>query len=205
LLVAQAKAHSFQPPIFSLKPEGERSAAIMGAAAILLITLLLLPGGVAERLPAKQGNAGNALIQFHSSITKALSNASVAMRAQAGCASRGHCVVPAGETWVLDSSLDVETLTIKGTLTWDTSKDGLELRAGYVLVDGGHLQIGTRAAPMALRATVYIKDSSHRHETLELASWAASGAGGSTSTAGPSPRHGRSSAIQRRPVPLRSV
>jgi hypothetical protein len=79
-----------------------------------------------------------------------------------GCATGGHCVLPAGEVWKLDVSAHVETLTIKGTLTWDTTKKDLELRAGYVFVDdGGHLEVGTTKNPMELNATIYITKTNH--------------------------------------------
>ncbi|CAE7682543.1 ACOX1, partial [Symbiodinium pilosum] len=61
----------------------------------------------------------------------------------------GHCVVPAGHTWILDQSIDVETLTIYGTVKWDTSKADLELRTNYILVgEGGYFQVGSRFNPM---------------------------------------------------------
>merc|ERR1712190_598573 len=79
----------------------------------------------------------------------------------------GHRTVPAGETWVLNASMEVETLTIEGTLRWDTSKDGLELRAGYVLVKpGGTLEVGTKESPMIRTATIHIKKSRHTHPRL---------------------------------------
>ncbi|CAK0820094.1 unnamed protein product [Prorocentrum cordatum] len=80
------------------------------------------------------------------------------LRASAACAPGSRCEVPAGAAWVLDASIDVESLTIRGELRWDTAKDGLELRACHVMVeDGGLLEIGTTDAPMELRATIYIK------------------------------------------------
>ena len=77
------------------------------------------------------------------------------------------CVVPAGENWLLDTSLQVETLKILGTLEWDQSKENLELRASYVLVeDGGHFILGTVQAPMQLSATVYITNGPSSHPKL---------------------------------------
>ena len=77
------------------------------------------------------------------------------------------CVIPAGEKWLLDASLQVETLTIYGTLEWDRSKDNLELRANYVLVeDGGHFILGTVDSPMNLAATVYITNGPHSDPEL---------------------------------------
>merc|ERR1719265_1873275 len=78
-----------------------------------------------------------------------------------------QCIVPAGETWILDESATLATLTIRGTLQWDTTKEGLELRAGYVLVeDGGHFELGTATAPMELRATIHISKGPHVHPHL---------------------------------------
>ena len=43
----------------------------------------------------------------------------------------------------------LRTLTILGTVKWDTEKDGLELRACYILVgEGGYFQVGSRTRPM---------------------------------------------------------
>jgi len=67
----------------------------------------------------------------------------------------------------MDESLEVETLTIYGTLRWDQTKANLELRANYVLVeDGGHLVLGTVKSPMNRPATVYITDGPHSHPNL---------------------------------------
>ncbi|CAK9057639.1 Cell surface hyaluronidase (Cell migration-inducing hyaluronidase 2) (Transmembrane protein 2) [Durusdinium trenchii] len=77
----------------------------------------------------------------------------------------GHCEVPAGHTWILDQSVDVKTLKVFGTVKWDTEKDGLELRAGYILVaEGGYFQVGSRTKPMELSATIYIKRGSESHQ-----------------------------------------
>eukprot|EP00437_Effrenium_voratum_P009909 CAMPEP_0181428788 /NCGR_PEP_ID=MMETSP1110-20121109/16861_1 /TAXON_ID=174948 /ORGANISM="Symbiodinium sp., Strain CCMP421" /LENGTH=1773 /DNA_ID=CAMNT_0023552029 /DNA_START=37 /DNA_END=5358 /DNA_ORIENTATION=- len=76
----------------------------------------------------------------------------------------GHCTVPAGSTWIFDQSIDVKTLTIYGTVKWDTEKDGLELRTGHILVGaGGYFQIGSRSMPMEQRATIYIKKGLEQH------------------------------------------
>jgi len=80
-----------------------------------------------------------------------------------GCPD-GHCQVPAGHTWILNQTLDVQTLTIFGTVKWDTEKDGLELRACYILVgEGGYFQVGSRTKPMELAATIYIKKGMETH------------------------------------------
>mmetsp|Transcript_35303 Transcript_35303/g.94015 ORF Transcript_35303/g.94015 Transcript_35303/m.94015 type:complete len:1048 (-) Transcript_35303:226-3369(-) len=81
-----------------------------------------------------------------------------------GTCSSGPCVVPAGETWILDRSMTVDTLTVSGTLRWDTSVDGLELRSGYVVVDAtGHLEVGSVSAPMEKSATIYITENAEEH------------------------------------------
>jgi len=83
------------------------------------------------------------------------------------CRVYDHCTVPVGETWVLNASMHVKTLTIEGTLQWDTSKDGLELRAGYVLVkSGGILEVGTKESPMIRTATIHITKSAHTHPEM---------------------------------------
>eukprot|EP00435_Cladocopium_sp_Y103_P004117 s436_g1.t1 len=76
----------------------------------------------------------------------------------------GHCQVPAGHTWILDQSVDVQTLTIFGTVKWDTEKDGIELRACYILVgEGGYFQVGSRTKPMERFARIYIKKGMESH------------------------------------------
>eukprot|EP00927_Polykrikos_kofoidii_P025548 TRINITY_DN2292_c0_g1_i5.p1 TRINITY_DN2292_c0_g1~~TRINITY_DN2292_c0_g1_i5.p1 ORF type:complete len:1175 (-),score=137.28 TRINITY_DN2292_c0_g1_i5:107-3631(-) len=81
------------------------------------------------------------------------------------CAEKDDCVVPEGATWILSHDLTVSTLTVHGTLKWDTSKDNLVLRTGYLLVKPtGHLQVGTVASPMERRATIYITKNSFRDE-----------------------------------------
>ncbi len=62
-------------------------------------------------------------------------------------------VIPAGKAMTLDvSPPPLKSLVIQGALKFD-AKD-LELTAGYVMVDGGQLQIGTRAFPFTKRATI---------------------------------------------------
>jgi len=154
-------------------------------AFLAVVLTSLFARSLADRVQAKRHHsnrtAGAAFVQ-HASFTRVrqrsvlvqeddqfqhqnqtVVRSSAAVRTRQGCTPGGHCVVPAGETWVLDASMSVATLTIKGTLSWDVSKDGLELRAGHVLVDGGHLQVGTRDLPMNRRATIYITKSSHSH------------------------------------------
>jgi len=43
------------------------------------------------------------------------------------CGRGSDCVVEQGETRVVTASMDLRTLVVRGTLKWDTSKDGLEL------------------------------------------------------------------------------
>eukprot|EP00931_Biecheleriopsis_adriatica_P067560 TRINITY_DN4167_c0_g1_i1.p1 TRINITY_DN4167_c0_g1~~TRINITY_DN4167_c0_g1_i1.p1 ORF type:complete len:1079 (-),score=142.05 TRINITY_DN4167_c0_g1_i1:102-3338(-) len=111
---------------------------------------------------------GTALLQHggrvHMQVSSALGGT---ISAAEGCGNGTHCVVPAGEQWLLDASIDVETLTIFGQLSWATDVGGLELRAGYVLVeDGGRFEVGSSTAPMRLQATIYIKDTIHNHTEL---------------------------------------
>ena len=42
-------------------------------------------------------------------------------------------MIERGETWILDTDMRVYTLTVEGTLIWDTTKDDLKLSAKYVL------------------------------------------------------------------------
>ena len=44
------------------------------------------------------------------------------------CGTDSECVIPAGEKWCLDADMDVATLTIRGSLIWDTSIAGITLR-----------------------------------------------------------------------------
>mmetsp|Transcript_33320 Transcript_33320/g.59828 ORF Transcript_33320/g.59828 Transcript_33320/m.59828 type:complete len:107 (-) Transcript_33320:2347-2667(-) len=63
--------------------------------------------------------------------------------------------------------MTVNTLIIYGTLKWDIEKEGIELRAGYILVaEGGYLQVGTRMNPMQRRATIYITEGNESHPWL---------------------------------------
>jgi hypothetical protein len=76
------------------------------------------------------------------------------------------CVIPAGTTVTLDVSMDVTSLSVLGSLVWDTSKSGLTLSAGFVVVeDGGSFTMGTEGAPMVNPATIYLKNNgaSHHH------------------------------------------
>eukprot|EP01004_Peranema_trichophorum_P005420 NODE_427_length_2770_cov_69.529278_g366_i0.p1 GENE.NODE_427_length_2770_cov_69.529278_g366_i0~~NODE_427_length_2770_cov_69.529278_g366_i0.p1 ORF type:complete len:825 (-),score=138.60 NODE_427_length_2770_cov_69.529278_g366_i0:239-2713(-) len=46
------------------------------------------------------------------------------------CGSR--CVIPEGTTVIMDTDVDVESMTIRGVFRWDTTRSGLVLRAGFV-------------------------------------------------------------------------
>jgi beta-glucanase (GH16 family) len=77
------------------------------------------------------------------------------------------CVIPAGTDLILDSSMDVTSLTIRGSLTWDTTKNGLTLAAGFVVVEqDGIFNLGSLASPMQKAATIYIKNNGATHPTL---------------------------------------
>jgi len=87
--------------------------------------------------------------------------ARLAEEAPLHCGNGSDCVVEEGQVAVLTRSVDLRTLTVKGTLRWDASQDGLELRTGYTMVTGAgaRLEVGTTSAPMEHKATIYIKDS----------------------------------------------
>lgn len=58
--------------------------------------------------------------------------------------------------------MDVGTLTVYGSLTWNIARRNLEIRALYVLVEaGGVFEIGSEQNPMELDATIYIKTPSN--------------------------------------------
>jgi cell migration-inducing and hyaluronan-binding protein len=62
-------------------------------------------------------------------------------------------VIPTGKAMTLDVSPPaLKSLVIQGALKFD-AKD-LELTAGFVMVDGGQLQIGTKDFPFTKRATI---------------------------------------------------
>eukprot|EP00931_Biecheleriopsis_adriatica_P054763 TRINITY_DN32266_c0_g1_i1.p1 TRINITY_DN32266_c0_g1~~TRINITY_DN32266_c0_g1_i1.p1 ORF type:complete len:1098 (+),score=130.59 TRINITY_DN32266_c0_g1_i1:50-3343(+) len=83
--------------------------------------------------------------------------------AQAGC-TEGRCIIPSGDIWILDQNVEIDSLTIFGTLEWDQEKEGLELRASYILVsDRGHLKLGTPENPMMKSARIFIKLGTQAH------------------------------------------
>jgi len=88
-----------------------------------------------------------------------------ALRGQASTSTQ--LTIPLGSTVILDADMDVSSLTVEGTLTWDTTKSGLTLSAGYVLVhESGKFQIGTDTDPMVLAANIYIKNNGEEHSEL---------------------------------------
>jgi hypothetical protein len=54
-----------------------------------------------------------------------------------GYGEADHVTLANGQTLLLDVDMTVASLTVQGTLRWDTSKDGLVLSAGYVRVQRG--------------------------------------------------------------------
>jgi len=75
-----------------------------------------------------------------------------------GCS--GDCEIPVGTCVTLDVSADVNKLVVKGRLTWDTSKDGLTLKADSIwITDCGIFEIGSLDAPMMNDATIYLKSA----------------------------------------------
>merc|ERR1719414_2304079 len=56
--------------------------------------------------------------------------------------------------------MDVGSLTIRGTFTWDVTSNNLELRAGFVVVEGpaAAFELGSPQSPMLNNAKIYIKD-----------------------------------------------
>lgn len=84
---------------------------------------------------------------------------------------------------LLTRALQVRTLTIEGSLHWDTAAAGRTLAAGYVLVQGsGHLSVGTAAEPMEERATIYLKHNGASHPALGERFLGGNGGGDSSPT-----------------------
>lgn len=80
------------------------------------------------------------------------------LRGLPGFGANDSVILPPRAQWVLNANMTVATLTIRGSLRWDTSMNGLVLMAGYIVIErGGRLEVGTAAAPMLLRATIYIR------------------------------------------------
>lgn len=76
----------------------------------------------------------------------------------AGFGASDDVVVPTGAAWLLDVNMTVASLTVRGALRWDTSVDGLQLSAGYVVVErGGSFELGTIDEPMLMRATIHLR------------------------------------------------
>ena len=49
------------------------------------------------------------------------------------CCPESECIVPSGETWVLDTSVNVGALIVRGKLMWDVNVDNLSLRFKHIL------------------------------------------------------------------------
>ena len=80
------------------------------------------------------------------------------VKATGRCPPEEECYIQKWETWILDEDMKVATLTIDGSLIWDTSKDDLKISTKYVMVFGaGTFELGTTDSPMELKATVYIE------------------------------------------------
>lgn len=69
---------------------------------------------------------------------------------------------------ILDGNMDVGSLTIRGTFTWDVTAINLELRAGFVVAEGpvAAFELGSPQSPMLHTATIYIKDNGMVNEHL---------------------------------------
>ena len=75
--------------------------------------------------------------------------------------------VPAGQTWLLDASASVRSLTVYGTVRWAINADNLQLQSGFIHVrDGGAFELGTAAAPMLLRARIVLVANGAAHPYL---------------------------------------
>lgn len=73
-------------------------------------------------------------------------------------------MVEAGSRLDLDSDMNVASLTVEGSLVWDTKVDDILLQAGFVLVlNNGSFVLGTAERPMERKATIYLKNNGRRH------------------------------------------
>lgn len=70
-------------------------------------------------------------------------------------AAGSNVTIPAGKTVYLDSNIDLNSLTINGTLICK-DKD-LSIRAGYIMIHGGRLQCGTATQPFTRKLTFTLK------------------------------------------------
>lgn len=115
---------------------------------------------------ANKGTAYNgAAVDFP---TTTLTGDVSAAQAQAQCGGGTVCVVEAGATLRMETSLDVAALVVRGSLHWDDasqSADDQWLCAGYVATEpGGSFNVTVHAR----RAWIYIKDNSARHANLTV-------------------------------------
>uniref|UniRef100_A0A7S2S122 CEMIP beta-helix domain-containing protein n=1 Tax=Mucochytrium quahogii TaxID=96639 RepID=A0A7S2S122_9STRA len=86
--------------------------------------------------------------------------------AQNGCTNElADCVIPAGETIIMDTNLDIRSLTIKGELLWSTTSESLQLRTGYVFVEeNGLFHLDAKASSEGTLQTIYIKNNGATNE-----------------------------------------
>ena len=78
-----------------------------------------------------------------------------------------ECVIPKGTTVTLNANMNVDSLTIRGALVWDTTKNGLTLSSGFVCVEeDGKFTLGSDANPMTLTATIYLKNNGFAHPAI---------------------------------------
>ena len=125
--------------------------ALSSSLSACVCSLLLVFTASASNVTSCRRSIGSDLLQRRAKV----SEAQVTFVSVNGC--QAQCVIPEGEKWLLDASLQVETLTIHGTLEWDLTKQNLELRANYILVEtGGRFVLGTADSPMNFPATIYI-------------------------------------------------
>ena len=95
-----------------------------------------------------------------------------AFAARSGCTASSDCVVPAGDSVVIDSDADVASLTVRGSLTWSADRENLRLSAGFVCAEGaGSIVVGTPASPAPEGTTIYLKDNGREHPKLKTRSF----------------------------------
>ena len=89
-----------------------------------------------------------------------------------GCTTiNGDCLIEAGDAVLIDSNVDVGSLTVQGKLLWGTQED-VKLSAGYVVAESmGEIIIGTPTSPAPRGTTIYIKNNGKSHEHLEARSF----------------------------------
>ena len=84
-----------------------------------------------------------------------------------GASNASDVTVWNGETLIIDADVDCQYLNVEGAVVWDTTVDGITLRAaGIIIVANGSFTLGTQESPMLLEATVVIKSL---NETVSVA------------------------------------